>query len=242
MVCIRNEASPDVLHALLSHEDDRLASDAAIHVWLGAKGSIGEAAKPVWRRAILRSNHENSAIGDILSADATLAFEWLKRRIESDDWRTLMQDHVVRKAAGPLTEAQRVTLLLTPTQPVRLHHVVGPLFGDSIEVFKRVLAGGGRDLCLMALERPKDDVWAAVVVVGHGQGMSIDDLALASNWVSGFWGPESASLQVRIERVAVFLDDRREPVRRVALRMTELLVTDRERALASEHEERVWGR
>jgi hypothetical protein len=243
MVCIRNEASPNVLHALLSHEDDRLASDAAIHVWLGAKGSIGEAAKATWRHAILRSTHENSTIGDILSADATLAFEWLKRRIEADDWRTLMQEHVVRRASEPLTDAQRVTLLLLRrTQPVRLQRVVGPLFGDSIEVFTRVLAGGGRDLCLMALERPKDDVWAALVVVGYEGGIIIDDLALASNWVSGTWGPESASLQTRIERVATFLEDRREPVRRVALRMTELLVADRERALAREREERVWGR
>jgi hypothetical protein len=43
-------------------------------------------------------------------------------------------------------------------------------------------------------------------------------------------------------RVAAFLEDRREAVRRVALRMTERLVADRERALAREHEERVWGR
>jgi hypothetical protein len=241
-VCSRREASPGVLHLLLSHEDDRVASDTAIHLWHGADGNIDEAVKPQWRDAVLRSNDDAFWIGDILSADAALSFEWLKRRIEAGDWRTLMHHDVVREAAEPLTEDQRVELLVRVSEPVRFHDLVGPLVGDSIEVFKRVLAIGGREhLCLVVLERPKDEVWAELVVAGHDHGMTVDDLARASNWESGFSGLESVSLQERIDRVASFLEDPREPVRAVACRMTTLLVADRERVLADEREERVWG-
>lgn len=241
-MCIRREVSPDVLLVLLSHEDDRVASEAAIHLWHGAERSIDEAVKPLWRDALLRSNDENSWIGDILSADAELAFEWLKRRIEAGDWRTLMHDRVVREASKPLTEDQRVKLLITVNELVEFRNLAGTLIGGSVGVFKRVLAAGGRErFCLMALERPKDEVWAEFVVAGHDHGMSVDDLARASNWVSGFWGPESENLQERINRVAPLLEHPREPVRHVASRMTELLVAARERALADEREERVWG-
>lgn len=242
-VCIRMEVSPDTLHVLLSHADDRVASEAAIHFWHGAEGNIDEALKPLWRGALLRSNDQNSWTGAILSTDATLAFEWLKRHIEAGDWQKLTQDHAVQEATKPLTEDQRVNLMLAITESVRFHRLVGQLIGDSVDVFKRVLTGGGRErLCLMALERPKDAVWAQFVVAGHDHGMSVDDLERASNLMSGaFWGPESANLQERIEQVAPFLEDPREPVRRVAHRMTELLVAARERALANEHEERVRG-
>ena len=241
-VCIRKEVSPDTLHVLLAHEDDRVASEAAIQLWYGTEGKIDEAVRPLWRGAVLRSNHEDFWTGEILSTDAALAFEWLKQRIEACDWRTLMQDQVVRQAAGSLTEDQRVELLVTVTKPISFDDLVGPLLGGSVEVFKRVLAVGGQEhLCRRALERPKDEVWAEFVVAGYDHGMSVDELARASNLVSGFSGSESAMLQERIERVAPFLEDPREPVRRVASRMTELLVHNRERALAYEHEERVWG-
>jgi hypothetical protein len=114
--------------------------------------------------------------------------------------------------------------------------------GDSVDVLKRVLAVGGREpFCHVALERQKDEIWAEFIVVGHDYGISIDDLARASSSVSGFSGSESADPQERIELVAPFLEDPREPVRKVASRMTDLLVRDRESALAEEHEERVWG-
>jgi hypothetical protein len=153
-----------------------------------------------------------------------------------------MQDQLVRKAAESLTEDQRVELLITVTEPVNFEHLVCVLLGGSVEVLKRVLAVGSREpFCIVALERPKDEVWAEFIVVGHSHGISVDDLARASNSVSGFWGSESADPQERIERVAPFLEDPREPVRRVASRMTELLVHDRESTLVDEHEERVWG-
>jgi hypothetical protein len=153
-----------------------------------------------------------------------------------------MQDQVVRQAARSLTEDQRVELLVTVTEPIGFDYLVGPLLGGSVEVFRRMLAVDGRErLCLIALERPKDEVWAEFIVAGHGHGISVEDLARASNSVSGFSGSESAGLQERIEQVAPFLEDPREAVRGVASRMTELLVHDRERALADEHEERVWG-
>jgi hypothetical protein len=241
-VCIRKEVSPDTLHVLLAHEDDSVASEAAIQLWYGAEGKIDEAVKPLWRGAILRLNNEDSRTGEILSADAVLAFEWLKRRIEVCDWRTLMQDRVVWQAAESLTEDQRVELLTMGTESISFDSLVGALLGNSVDVFKRVLTVGGREyLCLMALERPKDEVWAKFIVAGHDHGISVDELGRASNSVSGFSGLESVDLQERIEAVAPFLEDPREPVRRVASRMTELLVHDRESALANEREERVWG-
>jgi hypothetical protein len=134
----------------------------------------------------------------------------------------------VRKAAESLTEDQRVELLITVLEPVSFDHLVCVLLGGSVEVLKRVLAVGGREpVCLVALERPKDEVWAGYIVAGHGHGISVDDLAQASNSVSGFSSSESADLQERIEQLAPFLEDPREPVRGVARRMTELLVHDR---------------
>jgi hypothetical protein len=242
LVCMRNEVSPVALHALLSHTDDRVASAAAVHLWHGAKGNIEEAPNPLWRDAFLRTNRAGSWMGDILSANGTLAFEWLKRRIEAGDCPTLMEGNVVGKAVKPLTEDQRVELLTALSGSAECYDLVCPLFGDSVAVFNRILSAGGRErLCRMALGRPRDEVWAQFVVAGHRHGMSIDDLTRASNRELGFWGLESAHLQERIEQVGPFLKDLREPVRRVAQRITELLATARERALGDEHEERVWG-
>jgi hypothetical protein len=77
-------------------------------------------------------------------------------------------------------------------------------------------------------------------MAGHGHGIGVDALAESSMW-GGWEGRESAALQARIEQLAPFLEDDRETVRTVARRMTERLVARRERAVAAEHEERVWG-
>jgi hypothetical protein len=241
-VCIRKEVSPTALQKLLLHEDDRVASETAIHVWHGLKGNIDDAVKALWRDAILRSNGEGSWMGDILSADGDLAFTWTKRRIEAADWRSLRQDHTVQEAAKSLTEDQRVALLLAVSEPLRFHHLIGPLFGRLVEVFRRVLAAGGRErLCLMVFERPKDEVWAEFVVVAREHGMSVDNLARVSSRGSGSVGSKSANLKERIEQVAQFLDDPRGPVREVVTQITELLTSERERELTKECEERVWG-
>jgi len=240
--CIRDEVPSAVLRALLSHEDDHVASEAAIWVWHGRKGHIDEAMKPLWREALLRSDAENSGVGDILSADGDLACAWLKRCVETADWRMLMLDHVIREAARPLTEDQRVELLLAVGEPSRFRHLAVPLLGSSARVFARVLTAGGREsLCLALLEQPKGEVWAECIMEAHKHGIGVDHLAWASNLMSGFSSSEAAYLQERIDEVAQFLDDPRGPVRDVARRMTELLAASRERALIDEREERVWG-
>ena len=241
-LCIRNEVLPDGLHVLLSHDDDRVASEAAIYMWHGRQGLIDEAIRPMWRNALLRANHDSS-LSSIFSAETSLAFEWLKRRIEANDWQTLTRRQGIGKGTPPLTDDQRVELLLALTESVRFHDLVGPLFGDSVDVFTRVLTAGGREsLCLMALGRPKDEVWAACIVASHNQGINAEDLARASTWLSALRGPESVALQRRIEEVAQYLGDTRAPIRTVARYMTELLTANRDAALANEREERIWGR
>jgi hypothetical protein len=241
-VCIRNEVSAEALPALLSHEDDGVASEAAIYLWHGTKGTIENKLRPLWREAVLRSSGEISMIAAIFSADGDLALDWLRRRTAANDRHTAMPSHVARKVIEPLTQDQRVELLLTLADPESLRDIVGPLFGDSVEVFKRVLAAGGHEsLCRMVIGRQTDEIWAAFVTEGYSHGMSVDVLAQASMWLSGWWGPESADLLRRIEQLAPFLEDQREAVRTVARRMTDLLTARRQRMLAAEHEERVWG-
>ena len=149
---------------------------------------------------------------------------------------------MARKVIEPLTKDQRVELLLTLPDLESFRDIVGPLFGDSVEVFKRVLAAGRHEsLCRMVIRRQTDEIWAAFVTEGYSHGMKVDVLAQASMWLSGWWGPESADLLRRIEQLAPFLEDQREAVRTVARRMTDLLTARRQRMLAAEHEERVWG-
>lgn len=241
-LCILKELSLNTIRRLLSHPDDCVASESAIHLWHGLDGHIEEHFKPEWRGAILRSNDRVSWIGGILSTDATLAFEWFTRQIRTGNWRTLMDEHVTEEAVKSLSEEQRVQLLLTLTKSLRYNHVVQQLVGDSVDIFRSFLElGGSPKICLTALERPKDEVWVQLVITGHDFGVSVDELARASNMSEGFWGSEAANLHNRIREVAPYLDDPRNAVRVVARRMTELLTVAREKALVQEREERVWG-
>ncbi|MFO7171942.1 MAG: hypothetical protein DIU70_003105 [Bacillota bacterium] len=240
-VCSHQNVSPTAVHTLLTHEDDSVASEAAIWLWHAKNGNIDEALKPIWRDALLRANYQATWCGDILATDASLAFAWLKRRIETGDRITLLREDLLEMAAKPLNEDQRFELLVMTDDTIADYEFVLTLVGGSVELFKRLLRAGRQDLCLMALARPKDEIWAQFVVAAHDHGLSIEDIARASNLVSSFWGPESEHLREQIEKVAPFLEDPREPVRRVARRITERLQLEREMALTREREERVWG-
>ncbi len=241
-LCILNQVSPDAYWVLLSHEDDHLASEAAINLWHGTDGNIGDANKPLWRNAFLRSKGEASWFGGILSTDATLSFDWLKSRIEADDWVSFRRERTIQEAASQLNDDQRVELLLKFSNTSFLDSLILLLFGNSVTVFTRLLeVGGQKHLCLMALERLKDEIWAELVITGYDNGLSVDDLARASNRVSGWQSTGSENYEKRIAQVEPFLKDPRGPVRIVASRMIECLKANREKALAEEQEERMWG-
>lgn len=84
-LCYGNQVSDETMKQLLKHINPLIAGYAAISEWSSnPKGEVRASLKDEWRRAIINFEKEEFWIGEILSKDSSLAYEWLKKHISRD--------------------------------------------------------------------------------------------------------------------------------------------------------------
>ncbi len=125
---------------LLEHPDAKIAANAAIGEWeTTPKGSVREEIRNLWKEAILKCNWDEYALGQILSADSNLAYDWLLRRIEEDSEVLWSTEDISSEAVRNLSEEQKRRLLRDMKGTLSCECLTRRLIGQSIDLYQELL-------------------------------------------------------------------------------------------------------
>lgn len=115
-VCSSGRLSGSRVKRLLTHSCERVATAAAIGIWLAEpKGIVPDDLQVEWKEAVLNAkakNNDSYWLEEILARDGSLAFEWLRRRAMDEDVHVrFLLPNVYEKAAMALDAERRRQLL-----------------------------------------------------------------------------------------------------------------------------------
>jgi hypothetical protein len=122
---IRNEMPERVVEYLLKHPSDQVAISAATSEWLSEpKGVIRDKLYPLWRETIVKRTSEvgdrlDWELGEIFKQDATIAFDWLKVRIQEEDFPRFHHFSEHQDAAKTATEVLDISARKRLLQQIR---------------------------------------------------------------------------------------------------------------------------
>jgi hypothetical protein len=203
ILCLRRQIPVNTLRKLLSHENDAIAAAAAAGEWRAeSRGTVREEVRDLWRSAILRCGSTQQRemqrvfIGDILQADACLAFDWILARIRDGQLPFWHPHEELGNAVGILSADQRLAVLIA----VKEHEVyagnglIAGLIGGNAEIYRRVLGEPKlKRLHLLPLACPPSPQWVALATAALDTGYSDEDvLRAATGGMQSWTGLESA--------------------------------------------------
>lgn len=247
-VCLRGKVPTRSLRLLLEHEDDRIASTAAVDIFPSMMDDLPEELRPAWEAAIEKTSDGDGWLGDVFAKYPHLASRWLRSRIEAGDWRALTREDMVDDAVTHLTLDERAEMVLTIANPWMHDHLVKRLIGDSTEVFESVTRrtaelqdGVPQELPLLPFTRAIDETWATFVVVATAAGVAPDAVAAASTEIGSYIMANIEELEVRLERASSFTEDARPEVRAVARDLVTRITRRLEESRRDERRRQVYG-
>lgn len=138
-LCFGGKVPEKTMSQLLKHPDKLIAGYTAVGEWTSdPKGEVRDSLRNGWRRAIINFEKEEYWIGEILSKDSSLAYEWLKKHINRDQIPYGEVD-IIKKAIEPLGFDERKELLNLIHYDCWRPEIVNELIGDSVELYRVLL-------------------------------------------------------------------------------------------------------
>jgi hypothetical protein len=192
-LCLRKEIPLPTLEALLAHQDPHVALAAAIGEWNAEpQRQVTMEIRDTWRHAILRSAQVNDQLvttgsggfgqwlGDILSTDGNLAFEWLNLFLDRDSGSTEIRGPVA-KAVDALCEAHRLAIIESMGPGPLAYRLLPRLVCRKVAVYTGLLAFERlKDFHLRPLEGLPDEEWAGLARLALDAGFDPYEIARAS--------------------------------------------------------------
>jgi len=243
---------------LMRHPKVEVRVHSALAEWRREpKGSVRDELRDDWRSAILSARDEyEHLLGDVLSSDVSLAFDWAIRKI--DDTATsherrfgLWKLHGLFAKVGELLDAEQRWKLLERIRPSGYDdETIEALLRGDAELFRRWvrvhLPNGqeGQYLALRPLDREIDDTWERFAIVAADEGVSPSLLAehiheRGGRAVTGPYSSRYLKLIPKFERLASHPDER---LRQAGLRGVEWARASADRELRDERSEAIRGR
>lgn len=253
-LCVRGQIPEATLIRILQHPDPLISGKAAIGEWLAEpQGEIRKSVYNEWRAAMLHIQEDEYWLGQMLSKDSLLAFEWLKKHIGSGSI-PYEEVQIIKEAIKPLGfEERRELLKLMPADTWRPELVVS-LIGDSLELYRIFLRDESKKTFhLLPLHGFKDDEigeevwneeeWVTKAKAALDAGYKPEDIASAifSHWTS--WSGSESEMWARwLARYEGLCSNSDPRIRKAGEIGKARAKKEYERALAEERREAIYGR
>src|SRR4030095_10798626 len=182
----------ETVRALLKHPNELVSAAAAIGEWHAEpKGNVRASLKSDWRKAVVPNVNEDYQLVQMLKADETLAFDWLKHRLENDKEMPLDREHQLPRIVSALSREQRRTLTEIMPPKYGYDKLIKLVIGGDLDMFRHLLAQERlHDFHLAPLERSAtrsqqgietylqrlDDTWVTMAKVAMDAGRSPRDV------------------------------------------------------------------
>jgi hypothetical protein len=161
--CLRREIHEDWLLRLLNHPDPALAERVAWALWhREPEGHVPEDLLDAWRRIVVEQMVEEHTLKAIFERDASIAFDWLARRVgkSNREPRAWHENEPYATAIGKLTKERRQQLLASVTP----------------ETYPR-------EIVSLLVERDPDGLGCGIQPCGSGRGYEGDDVGVGGQGV-----------------------------------------------------------
>jgi hypothetical protein len=231
------------MRRLLRHESDGLASAAAVSLWLDSDGhGIPSELEDQWQAAFLRTPPENEWVEPILQARPDLRSAWLSHRIRSSGrFRRLTAQSAT--VIADLDEPTRLQLIDSLPSDFSDYEALAVLIGGSPAAYKHLLARWElKHLHLipigLTVDSAKGELLTAALEAGYGRRELV---GAVFPFCFGHTGKESAWWEERVKSLrSVALQPNSEVAAIIgdAIRSAE---QDRDRAVAAERREAIYG-
>lgn len=251
---MRKQIPEATLLRLLQHPDFSISGSAAIGEWVSEpQGEVRKSVYNGWRRAILHIEVDEYWLGQILSKDSSLAFEWLKKHIMSKSI-PYEKVRIIKEAIKPLALEERKELLkLIPADTWRPELIIS-LIGDSLELYRIFLMDDSKkDFHLLPLRGFKDDEigeevwneeeWVAKAKVVLDAGYTPEDISSAIFSFGTSWSGSESEMYARwLARYESLCSNTDSRIRKAGEIGKDKTKKEYERVLAEEKSEAIYGR
>lgn len=201
-LALRNEIGRPLLRAFLLSSNRETALAAAVGAWSAHPRSIPQNLLGKWRNAVLRDTETDdrrllSSLAQVLAADPTLAFEWLRARIQTGSIPSNLSLPSAQKEPFPvalsvLDTEQRSKLLAELTPSPGLKELLPRLIGRNVALYRQLLKRQDlREYQLAPLQGNPDPEWIPLALAAAESGWENREIVREALWgmpVHSFWG------------------------------------------------------
>ena len=242
--CHQNQVSDLIASQLLRHENEEIATSAALGLWLAEPyGKIPETLRDEWQLAIRNANSDDTWLSEILKADSALSFEWLQRRLSENPLTLLRIDKSVDAAVGALSiDGRRKILQQLPVDSTS-SELVNNIIGDDLDLYRELLSNEILSpLHLLPLIGRPQGVWIEKAKLALDAGYGPEEISNTACHVSKiWWGNESAMWDEESEPFNQLLSHDDDRIQKIGELCIAYFEASRENALIRERREAVYG-
>ncbi|MBY0231278.1 MAG: hypothetical protein K2W96_18505, partial [Gemmataceae bacterium] len=186
-LCITGALPEARVEALLRHEDQEVAFQAAVGEWhADPSGSVRLGLRAAWREAALRST--GPLPDPFYRADGSFARDWLAARYAEGPATFLHERHDMEAAYAALDASQRADLLALLPDRHWAGDAVQRLVGDDLALYRALLSD---ERLRVHHRRPlrgrPDAAWAGKAVLALEAGYSAAEVAEAGPSLGSGW-------------------------------------------------------
>jgi hypothetical protein len=254
LLCFRGLAPDTTLARLLANTDPAISGKVAIAQWQADPvGQISPSLMPLWRNAILRLNHDDYWLGEILKKDTDLGYQWLNEHIVMEEIPYETQ-RIIGEIVRSLDEDKRKASLQLVADERYVPKMIDSLVGDSLMVYEALLNDARkRDYHLLPLRGFKEgalgeETWdiikwipkAGLALAKGYQAKDIADAVFGDGWS---WEGKLSNMWRRWQHHFSELSKNEDPDIKEIARIGEKLAIERLKdAIEEERREDVYGR
>ena len=244
-VCIRLQVPADRLAALLAHTDYSVAAAAAIGEWEATpRGTVRESFKDLWRAAIINGLERQYEGEEIFRKNPSLAFEWLQLRVKDKRGFSHCSDDLRKVALQVIDLEQRKSLLEQIGDRFWDIEVINGIVDDEPEVYHGLLENQRlKRFHLSPLAGNPVGVWIPKALMALDSGYSPESIAQSVyGGIHVFWGNESSHWAQWVESFESLLTHDDPRILTIGQIGKDRALVQKERALAKERLEDIYGR
>ena len=181
----KHESLPlDIMQKLLKHDKKEIACAAGIGIWeLWQQNDIPAQMHGDWKQAILKCDHEDYLLENILSEDKYLAYEWLKNYVSKQFITIYRKEDLFHKIVDRLTDEQKWEILRSIPKDVYLtEDLIKIIINGNLSLYSRMLADKSLSRYhLLVLSGGPNEQLMEQAILALDNGYSIHEVADAIN-------------------------------------------------------------
>jgi hypothetical protein len=245
MAAYRETASAEIRRLILCHKDQLVAGGFALALWNNRDSCpIEPEIKDLWRTAVLNYSGDEFRILDVLTANKSLAKDWVMQRIVRKSEMDYREFSILEKVVSTLKNEDSVGLIKIIPNKARYRKLVRKLVRSDVALFEQLLLDDNKsEIHLAPLGFPVGNQWALLVIKAAEFGHTVEDMANASFTTEGIvYGKRSQRWTGKLQSFAQLEGHENTTVRKVIELMKKIAEERLKYDKRDEEDEAIYGR